>query len=85
MSRERVSISIDKERLIGVDELAEKLDLDRSNTIERIIDIGKPIVEAGHRQQMQWYARQIADAVQEGRVAALPEGVAADADMGEGA
>ena len=80
MSRERVSITIEKERLAAVDALAEVLKLDRSRTMERIIDAGKPLVEAGHRQQMQWYARQIAEAVREERVAPWPEGGSANAD-----
>ena len=83
MPRERVSITIEEERLAAVDALAEMLELDRSKTMERIIDVGKPLVEADHHQhrhKMQSYVHLLAEAIKEGRVAPLPEGVSADAD-----
>ena len=84
MPRERVSITIEKDRLAEVDALAELLGLDRSRTMERIIDVGKPLVEASHYEhhhKMQSYVHLLAEAIREGRVAPLPEGVSADADM----
>lgn len=46
---ERVSFTIDEERLQQLDALAKELDRDRSSTLRQLIDAGIPVLKAAQQ------------------------------------
>ena len=74
MAKITMSFIIEEEQKAQVEALAAMQDSSVSSTMRHIIKVGTPIVEAAHRRRVQQYARQIAEAVREERVALLPEG-----------
>jgi hypothetical protein len=68
MSDVTIEFTLEEEQLERVDRLASLLNSDFASMLDLIIEVGVPLVEAWHRQQMEWLVRYLEAGIREGRV-----------------